>query len=181
VRVASPVRCLLVVAALASAGALLPAQARPAGRTGAAASVASLQSGVLAQVNQIRVAHGLAPLRLNSALSAAARQHSAEMLAHGYFAHESADGSAFWKRIQRYYPSAHYESWSVGENLLWEGGSLDANAALGLWMASPEHRANILSVDWHEIGIAALYEPSASGVFHGSPVTIVATDFGARS
>ncbi len=103
------------------------------------------------------------------------------MLADGYFGHNSADGSAYWKRIERYYPSAHYRSWTVGENLLWNAGSLDARGALALWMASPGHRANILDARWREIGVAALYEPDAPGAFGGNSVTLVATDFGARS
>jgi uncharacterized protein YkwD len=179
-RAAAMLRIACVVTVLASSTALLPPQALPSGR-GATSSLASLQSGVLVGLNQIRLSHGLVPLRLNAALSGAARQHSAEMLADGYFAHSSADGSAFWKRIQRYYPAANYRSWTVGENLLWDGGALDARGALALWMASPEHRANILDARWREIGIAALYEPDAPGAFGGNSVTLVATDFGARS
>jgi uncharacterized protein YkwD len=166
-------------AVLAVAAALLPAHASPSS-VGSSSSLATRQSDVLVQLNQIRRAHGLVPLEANAALSAAASQHTAEMLADGYFAHDSADGLAFWKRIQRYYPSAPFRYWSVGENLLWTSGSLDAAGALKLWMASPEHRANILLPGWREIGIAEQYEPDAPGVYGGYSVTVVATDFGVR-
>jgi uncharacterized protein YkwD len=179
-RLPHAVRFAAVASVIALSG-LFPAQALTAGSAGASSSVASLQSGVLVQLNQIRVAHGLVPLRLSSALAAAARQHSAEMLADGYFAHNSVDGSAFWKRIQRYYPSANYSTWSVGENLLWDGGPLDAKGAMALWMASPDHRANILNAQYREIGVAAMYEADAPGTFGGNSVTLVATDFGVRS
>ena len=53
--------------------------------------------------------------------------------------------------------------------------------ALGLWMASTDHRGNILTPGWREIGIAALVEPNAPGTFAGYSATVVATDFGARS
>ena len=170
-----------VATVLAASTALAPPPALPAGSAGTTSSLASLQSSVLVTLNQIRRSHGLVPLRLNTALSSAARQHAAEMLADGYFAHSSADGSAFWKRIERYYPSAHHRFWTVGENLLWDGASLDAKGALALWMASPGHRANILDARWREIGVAALYESDAPGAFGGNSVTLVATDFGARS
>ena len=173
-------RTAVVAAVLAASAALVPAQALPARNAGSTPSLAALQSGVLSKLNQIRRSHGLVPVKLNRALSAAAAQHTVEMLAAGYFQHESVDGSAFWKRIQRFYPSAHYRSWSVGENLLWEGEPLDANAALALWMASPEHRANILTPGWREIGIAAIYKTNAPGVFAGYSPTVIATDFGAR-
>ena len=58
--------------------------------------------------------------------------------------------------------------------------SLTPGRAIALWMASPEHRANLLSYQWHEIGVAAVHENDAPGVYHGLPVTIVTTDFGAR-
>jgi len=168
-----------VAAVLVAVAALLPATASPA-RSGALSSLAALQTGVLAQLNRIREEHGLQPLKLDSALSAAAREHTDEMLSDGYFAHESADGQAFWKRIERYYPSSQFGYWSVGENLLWVPGSLDADAALKLWMASPEHRANILLPSWRQIGIAAEFDSGAPGVYGGSSVTVVATDFGVR-
>ena len=53
--------------------------------------------------------------------------------------------------------------------------------ALELWMASPKHRANVLSRSWREIGIAAVSVVAAPGIFAGSDVTIVSTDFGARA
>ncbi|HZQ03879.1 MAG TPA: CAP domain-containing protein [Gaiellaceae bacterium] len=167
------------IAVCAVAAALLPLPASPSGTASSTSTLAALQSGILAQLNQIRRAHGLAALQLDQALSTAAAQHTAEMLADGYFAHESADGSAFWKRIQRFYPSARYSYWSVGENLLWSPGALDAAAAVKLWMASPEHRANILVPDWRDVGIAATYDPDAPGTFDGS-ATVVAADFGVR-
>ena len=173
-------RIVSIAAIVAAVGVLLPARALPADTRRARPWWRS-NPDVLVQLNQIRVAHGLVPLELNRSLSAAAGQHTTEMLRDGYFAHNSADGSAFWKRIERYYPSAQYHVWSVGENLLWSSGGLDANAALALWMASPEHRANILSPTWREIGISALAENDAPGAFGGNSVTLVATDFGART
>src|SRR5689334_5585715 len=84
-----------------------------------AASLSSLESSVLVDINVFRAQHHLARLRLNTELTRAARAHSGQMATAGYFAHESADGSAFWKRIQAFYGSAHSQFWSVGENLLW--------------------------------------------------------------
>src|SRR5579862_2112961 len=126
-------------AVYATAVALLPAPALPAGSAGSTASMAQLQSGVLGQLNAIRRDHGLAPLTLSPQLTAAAQQHTAEMLTDGYFAHESADGSPFWKRVERFYPHVGSGYWSVAENLLWSGGPIDAREALALWMASPGH------------------------------------------
>jgi len=140
----------------------------------------SLESGVLVDINAFRRAHGLTPLRLNPGLNVAAQEHSQQMAADGYFAHNSADGSAFWKRIERTYPSATSQLWSVGENLVWSSPSLDAKRALQLWLASPEHRANLMNPRWREIGVSAVHAVAAPGVYHGLDVTIVTTDFGVR-
>jgi uncharacterized protein YkwD len=102
------------------------------------------------------------------------------MGASGYFEHESLDGTAFWKRIARWYGSSGYAYWSVGENLLWSAPDVDAPGAIDLWMHSPEHRANILSPRWREIGISAQHFASAAGAYKGAEVTIITTDFGVR-
>jgi uncharacterized protein YkwD len=144
------------------------------------AGMSTLERGVLADVNAFRAAHRLPLLRLSTSLSSAARQHTQEMAADGYFAHESADGSAFWRRIQRYYPSKQWRYWSVGENLLWSSPDVDAAGALKMWIASPEHLANLMNKNWREIGVAAVHTNTSGGPYQGLDVTIVATDFGVR-
>jgi uncharacterized protein YkwD len=152
------------------------APTRHTAQTGASA----LESAVLADVNRVRAQHGLGPLRLSTRLAAAAAQHSREMARRGYFSHESADGSAFWKRVERFYGSAHYRFWSVGENLLWSSPDVDAAGAIDMWMKSPPHRANLLNGRWREIGISAVHVTGAPGDYRGLDVTIVTADFGVR-
>jgi uncharacterized protein YkwD len=170
------VRRILVALACAAAFAS-SATAAPRQPT---VSLSPLESGVLADVNAIRAQHHLVPLRLSVQLSDAARQHTQEMGADGYFAHNSVDGSAFWKRVQRFYASARFGYWSVGENLLWSSPDVSPESALNMWMGSPEHRANLLSPRWREIGVAAVHVTAAPGIFKGLDVTIVTTDFGVR-
>jgi uncharacterized protein YkwD len=141
----------------------------------------TLDLGVLVQLNAIRKSHGLVPLKLNPALATAAQGHSSEMLADGYFAHDSIDGAPFWKRLTAYSHSAPHGSWSIGENLLWSSPEVGAVKALQLWMASSEHRHNILSARWREVGIAAIHVDSAPGTFGGRSVTVITTDFGVRA
>ena len=160
--------------------ALVGGPAALAGRSSAGkASIQALDANVLVRLNAIREAHGLVPLKPNAALAVAAARHSEEMLADGYFAHESHNGAPFWKRLTGYSGKTPY-GWSVGENLLWSSGGLNASAALRIWMASPEHRKNILRSSWREIGIAAAHADSAPGTFGGRPATVITTDFGVR-
>lgn len=170
------VAALLAAVMAVSAATAAPTASRAAGVT----RIASLETDVLAQLNAIRVEHGLVPLKLAAKLSNAASQHSVEMGEVGYFKHESADGSAFWKRVERFYPSKGTRYWAVGENLLWASPDVDGPGALKLWMASPEHRANILTAKWREIGISAVQVAGAPGIYSGLDVTILATEFGVR-
>jgi uncharacterized protein YkwD len=173
---------ILALAAAVAAAAIGAAGASASGvqhrRTGL--ELTSLERGVLADINSFRREHGLVPLKLSPQLADAARQHSREMAADGYFAHDSYDGGVFWKRVQRYYSSGLFGFWSVGENLLWSSPSVTASGALELWEHSPEHLANLLAPRWREIGISAVHVDSAPGVYKGMPVTIVTADFGVR-
>jgi uncharacterized protein YkwD len=162
-----------LVAALAAPSALA-APHRPA------VALTQLEQGVLTDINAFRAAHHLPALTLSASLTAAARTHSQQMETGGYFAHNSADGTAFWKRIQAFYPSGNYGFWSVGENLLWSSPDVSPEKALTMWANSPEHRKNMLDPQWREIGISAVHAARAPGVYQGLAVTIVTTDFGVR-
>ena len=167
---------------LAVSATVLWAVASPAGATSGshAVQMRSLEAGVLADLNTFRRENGLPTLRLSPALSRAARQHSMEMAARGYFSHNSANGSTFDKRIARFYPMGFHRFWSVGENLLWSSPDVDATSAINMWINSPEHKANMLNRRWREIGLSAVHSVSAPGTYSGRPVTIVTTDFGVR-
>ena len=170
---------LLALAALAVSAAV--PFAVPAGATAAprSSSIRALQADLLVQINDFRRGHGLVPFRLSSKLSLAARPHSSEMASRGYFGHNSGDGSRFDRRIARFYPiTGRY--WSVGENLLWSSPGVDAAGALRMWLDSPEHRANLMTARWREIGISAVHALSAPGMYGGREVTVVTTDFGVR-
>src|SRR5215208_3108494 len=167
-------KLVCVVGILAAAVALVPATAAPSTRQPQATRVTltALESGVLQELNAIRRQHGLVPVKLNVRLTAASVQHSRDMVAKGYFKHESSDGSSFWKRVQAFYAQGRYGYWSVGENLLWSSPDVDPKRALELWMQSPEHKANILTPKWREIGISAVHAQAAPGTYDGLEVTV---------
>jgi uncharacterized protein YkwD len=171
----------LVVLAVATGIAAGDSPAAPTARAGASSGLAELESAIATRINQVRRARGLEALRSNRRLAAAADFHSRDMGRRGYFEHESADGTPFWRRIRRFYVARGFRSWMVGENLLWATDRFGARLAVREWMKSRPHRKNILSRAWREIGIGAAYFPSAPGEYEGRSVTIVTTDFGART
>lgn len=170
----------ILAAAVASFAALAGSADAPSATTQPTVSLDALSKGVLAEVNSLRKSRGLAPLRLSASLTAAAAQHSNEMARVGYFAHESANGAPFDKRLARFYPMGPRHYWSVGENLAFAAPDLSADGTLKLWMNSPPHRQNLLRSLWREIGISAVHVESAPGSYGGEPTTIITTDFGVR-
>ena len=126
---------------------------------------AATQAGVLHAINAARAAHGLQPLRLDAGLDRAAAVHTAEMLRGNYFAHGD-----FARRM-----SAFHLGGTLGENLAWGSGSAGSpRSIVQMWLASPEHRANLLRPGFRRLGLGLGY-----GAFQGQGgATVVTADFG---
>ncbi len=163
---------LAVAAPGASAGACPGAQSPPSD-LGAGGAV----DVTLCLLNDARGDHGLRPMRLNARLSFAARHHSRDMVARGYFSHTGPGGVTFDRRLRRTGYVNGARSWTIGENIAWGSGSLATPSAIvRAWMHSPGHRRNILDGSFDEIGIGiALGTPV--GRSNGGTYT---TDFGGR-
>src|SRR5438094_2023538 len=108
-------------------------------------TLGELEQQTLLAINEVRRQHGLVPLRLNRALASAARRHSRSMAQHGFFEHDSWDGSQFWQRIELAYPQLPGHAWATGENLVWASPDLSASSAIEMWLKSPPHRKNLLA------------------------------------
>jgi uncharacterized protein YkwD len=165
---------LLLLLALAGGAAARSSAA------GGSVGLADLEAAILGEVNAARAARGLRPLVASRGLQAAARAHSRAMLASGAFRHDSADGTAFSERIRRFYPSRGFDSWSVGENLLFYTDELAATGAVAAWLDSPSHRRNMLSPAWRDVGVGVWRTAAAPGDFGGADASVVTVDFGSR-
>jgi uncharacterized protein YkwD len=158
-----------------------PLRLLPSGGQASPTALRLFGGSVVQELNRVRAARGLPPLRSAPALAVSARRHSTQMGQRGFFAHESADGTPFWRRIGRFYGGSGFRSWEVGENIFWQSpASIAAISVVRSWLASPGHRANVLSGSWQDVGVGAVSLASAPGVYGGSPVTIVTVDFGKR-
>ena len=172
-------RLWITFAVFAAAVAVAPPAASPSAERAVVA--ARLEDEVARRVNLVRRWHGVRPLRESRGLAAAARRHSREMAIRGYFEHESASGTAFWRRIERTYGSGGFDRWEVGENIAWNRARATAVEVVRQWMQSPAHRANMLSGSWRELGLGAYRVRPARGAYGGRAVTIVTLDLGIRA
>ena len=155
--------------ALLLVSCLLLAPASAGARSGASFRSSS-ERVVFQLLNTIRRQHHLPPFTFSAALRASAREHSADMLAHQYFEHDTAT-QTFDQRIRK-----HLDSSLVGENIAWGTGKYATPEGLvQLWMHSATHRHIILLRALHRVGLGV-----AVGTFDGSPDAAMATaDFAA--
>jgi uncharacterized protein YkwD len=129
------------------------------------ARLSTPEASLLDRMNAVRAEHGLAPLRADRHLEAAARFHSHQMLQSGVFAH-----GAFQSRLGRFDVTGHV----AGENLAWGAGSSGTAAGIvDMWLRSPEHRANLLRPSFRRVGVGNLL-----GRFEGyAGAHVVTADF----
>lgn len=123
-------------------------------------------SNVLRVMNEYRVSEGLAPLRDDSILDLAASDRMRHMEEESFWSHDSPSGlRPFYWLDQRQYPYR-----TAGENLAY--GFETARLLVSSWMESRGHRANILSPDYEECGIAII-DGSTMGPATGKSVVVM--------
>jgi hypothetical protein len=133
-------------------------------------------ASTLCLLNGERADAGLPPLSSDAKLAAAALEHSQDMVAKQYFAHDSLDGRDVVDRIKA---SGYLDTdrrWTIGENLAWGTGTLATpRNIVSAWMHSEGHRENILRPVFNEIGFGVVVgNPRATD---GAGATY-STDFG---
>lgn len=119
----------------------------------------TFEEEIMMLVNQERWNNGqLVPLKQNVLLDSASETHSGNMAARNFVMHCDPDtGTLPWDRMV----AAGYNYSSAGENIAW--GYPDPQAVVAGWMASPGHRANILSTTYRELGNGYVYQSGDQG------------------
>lgn len=107
------------------------------------------------QINVYRKAKGLKPLRLNAALTAAAKAHSRDLAKWDRISHFGSDGSNPWDRVKRSGYNAKLAAENVGT------GQVNFEEVLKGWKTSPGHNKNLLLSDAEHMGIALVHEPKS--------------------
>ena len=89
------------------------------------------------------------------------------MLEYGYWDHNSPSGRTPWIFIK----SSGYKYVYAGENLA--KGFSNAEDVVKAWMASPDHRANMLSQNYQDVGFAV-----KSGKLDGEETVLIVEELG---
>jgi uncharacterized protein YkwD len=173
----------LLVAAVAAlaAPAGAEAHAQDAGCPGAdlvpvAGNLPQVAQATLCLLNNERADAGLSPLTVTPGLTQPSQAYSVRMVTENFFAHVAPDGATLTDRLEADGYIAPDGDWTVGENLAWGQGDISTARQITIaWMNSPDHRENILTPEFDEIGIGIV--PGTPGdASWGATYT---TDFGA--
>jgi uncharacterized protein YkwD len=105
---------------------------------------------VLAEMNRVRGASGLAPFRDDFRLRMAADDRMADMIDLAYWSHQSPDGQSPFVFV----PLRGYRHRTLGENLA--SGFETAELLVQSWLESKGHRENLLNPEFTDVGIAVI-------------------------
>ncbi len=125
-------------------------------------------AGLLAATNQARSDSHEAPLTINADLAKAAQLKAENMFAQQYWAHTAPDGTTPW----HWFGVVGYSYAAAGENLA--KNFTTSATTVNAWMASSEHRANILKPAYTDVGFATM-----QGMLGGNPTTLTVALYGA--
>jgi uncharacterized protein YkwD len=117
------------------------------------------ETDMLNLLNAERKNRGIPILKLNIQARSVARLHSQDMFAKGYFSHINLSGKSPFDRMKA--GGVNYDS--AGENLALAPNMQQAHTGL---MNSPGHKANILSLSYHTVGI---------GIINAGPYGVMVT------
>jgi len=176
---------VLLVCASAFLAAAPPAAAASTVCAGAnlhptATNVLRADAATLCLVNQVRLAHGLRPLRANRELGRVARSQVTSMVGHDYFADVRPTGQTPLSLVAVTRYPAHAAEFSIGQNIAWGTESFTTPAHIvAAWMASPPHREIMLASIYRNAGVAVMPAVPTILASSGAGATY-AIEFGAR-
>ena len=145
------------VSATSTAGSATTASVSPS-----LAEAGDIERRAFDQTNQVRIKNGLPALEWDADVCRMARVHSENMSRLNFFSHVTPDGLRLRDRAR----AVGILTYTVlGENIAYNQGYEDPGAfAVERWMASPKHRANILSNEFRAMAIGT-YVAADGSVF----------------
>ncbi len=141
---------------------------------------AAIDSATLCLVNEVRAAYHLHALRSNGQLAKVATSQVATMIRWDYFADVRPTGQTPLSLVGVTHYPAHAAAFAVGQNIAWGTASFASpEHIVAEWMASPPHRAIILTAAYRDAGVAVT--PALPGVLRaGQGGATYAMEFGVR-
>jgi len=125
-----------------------------------------ISSVLVAKTNDYRALNVEKELIVSDVLNKAAQMKAEDMAKRGYFSHLGPEGEKPWS----WFDKVNYEYIYAGENLAID--FTESEDVVNAWINSAKHQANLLNVNFTEIGIGI-----ADGIYEGRKTTFVVQFF----
>lgn len=162
-----PLACLVALALVLT----------PVGAGNDAGELAKLRQELIEQINKVRAAKKVAPLKANALLQTLAQKHAENMARQEKVEHELDGKSSSTRAREAKYPGV------VGENVLMSRKRKGVvKDAVDTWLTSPGHRNNILAGNFIETGVGVARSRRGETYFcqvFGLPDSVKTKDFAA--
>jgi uncharacterized protein YkwD len=159
IRFVTALLAAIVVALLLAPGVTAQASANPCKRWGdvrpSNITAKGARAATTCLINKERNQHGRGDLNRNSRLNEAARNHSSHMESKGCFSHQCSGERSLLSRLKAVrYITDGLSRWAYGENIAYGDDTRGTpRAMVNAWMNSSEHRANMLSGTFRDVGV----------------------------
>ncbi len=125
-------------------------------------------ANLLTNTNAARLQKHENTLSLNDKLNAAAQAKANDMATRNYWSHVTPDGQQPWVFVTE----KDYDYQALAENLA--TGFNNSSSTVKGWLASPEHKKNMLNKDYSEVGFGTAYSPDYTAAGGGAKSIVVA-------
>lgn len=147
-----------------------------------AGNLPEIRAALICLHNEERTAAGVAPLRANAQLSAAADGHARDMVARRYFSHDTPSGLDPFDRMKQAGYVRRGLPWDAGETIAWATGDLSTpRSVMDAWLKDSGQRLTLLAPDFSDIGVGVELGAPRDPDEGAAPAVTYALDYGWRA
>lgn len=140
-----------------------------------------IREAVICLHNEARGQANLALLERDGRLTDAANQHAEDMVAGGYFAHQSPTDVDPFDRMRQADYIGRGIIWNAGETIAWASGSLATpKSVVDSWLDATTQRLTMLAPDFRDIGVGIALGAPVERDADALPAVTYTVDYGWR-
>ena len=141
-----------------------------------------IRDAVICLHNEARGEDGVALLERDGRLETAADEHAQDMVAEGYFAHDSLSGVDPFERMRHTGYIGRGIVWNAGETIAWaSGSSATPKSVVDAWMNATTQRLTMLAPDFRDIGVGIALGAPVERDADALPAVTYTVDYGWRA
>ena len=170
--------CMLALAGAAQASAECP----NADTIPTAENLEQIREAMICLHNEAREEADVALLEADSRLTEAADLHAHDMVAQGYFAHDSLSGQGPFDRMRSTGYIGARIVWNAGETIAWASGAASTpQRVMNAWMNATTQRLTLLAPDFRDIGVGIALGAPVERAPDALPAVTYTVDYGWRT